>query len=212
MKDIFKTNKTMKQLLILLFLFAGANIVNAQFAENNAIYLSGEMGAGNYFNGDLNLNYVYKENYSLKIGYSGNMRKAKSRPDDYYSGLVKGVFMLGLANPKDQLESYHISFGKILYLNTSKNIRANLLFGVGYTTITEPENWNKVEGSVIGKIILDNYTWDYGKRHVVIFIINPKIEFPITRYWGLTVSPMVQFNKDRTYFGIGIGSMLGLLK
>ena len=202
----------MKQTLILVFLFAGMNIVNAQFAENNAIYLSGEMGGGNYFNGDLNLNYVYKENYSLKIGYSGNLRKARSQPDDYYSGLIKGVFMFGLANPKDQLDSYHISLGKIVNLNKSRNIRANLLFGVGYTTIIEPENWKKVKGTIIDGMLTDNYTWDYEKRHGISFIINPKIEFPITRYWGLTVSPMVQFNKDRTYFGIGIGSMLGLLK
>ena len=97
-------------------------------------------------------------------------------------------------------------------LNKSRNIRANLLFGVGYTTIIEPENWKKVKGTIIDGMLTDNYTWDYEKRHGISFIINPKIEFPITRYWGLTVSPMVQFNKDRTYFGIGIGSMLGLLK
>ncbi len=198
--------------LILLFFFVGANIANAQFAENNAIYLSGEIGGGNYFNSDLNLNYVYKENFSFKLGYSQNLRKAVSRPDDYFSGLVKSVFMFGFANPKDQLETYNICFGKIVNLNKSRNIRANFMFGAGYTTITEPENWKKVEGNIIDGLITDNYTWDEGKHHGISFIINPKIEFPLTRFWGLTVSPMIQINKDRTYFGIGIGSMLGLLR
>lgn len=202
----------MKQLLLLLFFFAVAITASAQFAENNAIYLSGELGGGNYFNGDLSLNYVYKEDYSLKIGLSGNLRKPVSQPDDYFSGLVKTVFMFGLANPKDQLETYSISLGKIVNLNKSKNIRANLMFGVGYTTITEPENWKKVEGNILDGLVVDNYTWDYGESHGISFIINPKIEFPFTRFWGLTVSPIVQFSKDRTYFGIGIGSMIGLLR
>lgn len=202
----------MRQFIILLFLIVSVNIANAQFADNNAIYLSGELGGGNYFNGDLSLNYVYKGNYSLKMGYSGNVRKAVSRPEDYQSGLVKGLFLFGLINPKDYLDSYHISLGKIMNLNKNKKIRLNLMFGVGYTTITEPENWEKVEGTIIDGLVMDNYTWDDKERHGVSFIVNPKIEFPVTRYWGVTVSPMVQFNKDRTYFGISVGSMLGFLK
>jgi hypothetical protein len=43
-------------------------------------------------------------------------------------------------------------------------------------------------------------------------IINPKIEFPLTNFIGLSVSPMIQLNKDRTYYGIGFGTMLGKLK
>lgn len=107
----------MKHLLLLLLFFAAAITASAQFAQNNAIYLSGELGGGNYFNGDF-----------------------------------------------------------------------------------------------LDRLVVDNYTWDYGERHRISFIINPKIEFPFTRYWGLTVSPIVQFSKDRTYFGIGIGSMIGLLR
>lgn len=210
---IFETkDDIMRQILTLLFVFVSVHIANAQFAENHAIYLSGETGGGNYFNTDLNLNYVFKENYSLQVGLTGNLRKPISQPDDYFGGLLKTVFFFGLADPKDMLETYHISAGKIVNLNKSKTIRANLLLGVGYTTIKEPENWQKVEGSIIEGMVRDNYTWDWEKRHGVSLIINPKIEFPLTQYWGLTVSPMVQVNKDRTYFGIGVGSALGLLR
>lgn len=202
----------MKHLTTLLIILTTLNIASAQFAEKHAIYFSGEVGGGNYFNIDLDLNYVFKENYSLQIGLTGNFRKAVSKPDDYFGGLIKTVFFLGLAGPKDQMETYHISLGKIVNLNKSRTIRANLLFGVGHTTITEPENWKKVEGGIIDEMVTDNYTWDYEKRNGVSFIINPKIEFPVTRYWGLTVSPMVQINKDRTYYGIGVGKMIGLLK
>lgn len=207
----------MKQPLFIIimaafFLATAIQSANAQFAENHAIYLSGEMGGGNYFNTDLNLNYVFKESFSLQVGLTGNFRKAVSQPDDYFGGLIKTVFSFGLSSPKDILETYHISAGKMINLNRSKTIRANLLFGVGYTTIEEPTNWQKVGGSIIEDMVKDNYTWDWEKRHGVSFIINPKIEFPLTHFWGLTVSPMVQINKDRTYFGIGVGSTLGLLK
>ena len=43
-------------------------------------------------------------------------------------------------------------------------------------------------------------------------ILNPKIEFPFSRFYGLTLSPLFQINKDRTYIGIGVGQMIGLLR
>lgn len=202
----------MRQFLTLLFVLACGSIAKAQFTDNHAIYMTVESGAGNYFSSNLNLNYVYKENYSLKIGYTGSVRKAVSQPDDYSGGLIKSVFLSGLSNPKDMLKSYHLSLGKIVNLDKSRNIRLNLLFGVGHTTITEPENWKKTNNSLIEDMVTDNYTWDYADSHGISYIINPKIEFPFTRYIGLTVSPMVQINKERTYFGVGAGVMLGLLK
>ncbi|WP_242082872.1 hypothetical protein [Aestuariivivens sediminis] len=60
--------------------------------------------------------------------------------------------------------------------------------------------------------LAENYTWDYKKHNAVSLIINPKIEFAFTRFYGLTISPMLQINKDRTYFGVGIGQMIGLLR
>ena len=46
----------------------------------------------------------------------------------------------------------------------------------------------------------------------ISFIIEPKIEFPSSRYFGFTLSPMLQVNKDWTYVGVGIGLMGGLLR
>lgn len=94
-------------------------------------------------------------------------------------------------------------------LNKSKTIRANLSFGLGLTTIKESNNW-----------VLNNATTTYEgyqsfdtvKYNTISLIINPKIEFPFTRFYGLTISPMLQINKDRTYISIGIGQMIGLLK
>ena len=197
----------MKRILTLLIFSISSNIANAQFDENNAIYSTGELNLGNYIGVDINLNYVYKEEYSFKIGYSGNIRKPKSQPEDYTTGLT-GILLLGLANPYDQLENYQIGIGKIYKINQSGTIRLNASIGLGNTIVREPENWERINNGFFA----ENYTWDYNKYNTVSLIINPKIELPFSRFYGLTVSPMLQINKDRTYFGIGIGQMIGLLR
>ncbi len=184
------------------------NSIKAQFSENNAIYYSDGLNFGNYFGVDLNLNYVYKEKYSFKIGYIYDMRKPKSRPDDYSSGLAKAL-LFGTENPHDLMETYQFALGKIYNLNENGTIRFNLSLGLGYTIIKEPENWQKIENA---SLIGENYTWDYKRQNTISLIINPKIEFPFTTVYGVTISPMVQINKDRTYFGIGVGQMIGILR
>ena len=76
--------------------------------------------------------------------------------------------------------------------------------------------WPQWENLKIGFLNTDAYgtycSWDNEKQNSVRLIINPKIEFPLTRFYGLTISPMIQINKSRTYFGIGIGYMFGLLR
>jgi len=196
-----------RAIIISLFIFS-IEWAHAQFAENNAIYFSQELNFGNYIGLNADLNYVYKERFSFKIGYNGNIRKPKSQPEDYSSGLVKGM-LLGLENPYDQMENYQIAVGKIDRLNKSGTIRINFLVGVGYTVIREPENWQKIESK---SLIAENYTWNYKRNNTASLIINPKIEFPLTSFFGLTVSPMLEVNKYSVYYGVGIGTMVGLLR
>lgn len=200
----------MKQkIFILAISLISFTFANAQFAENNAIYVTGELNMGNYFGTDLNLNYVFKEKYSFKLGYNGNFRKPKSQPEDFTSGVI-GILLIGASNPIDVFENFGASIGRIYKINQSGTIRANLSLGVGYTIITEPENWKKIDNSIVP--VFKNYSYEYVEHGKVSLIINPKIEFPFTKYFGLSISPMMQINKHRTYFGIGIGSMIGLLR
>lgn len=197
----------MKPIITLLIILMGVSTTKAQFDKNNLIYYSAEFNLGNYVGVDINLNYIYKEKYSFKIGYTGNWRKPESQPDNYTSSFSDIIF-LGLKHPYDQFENYQIGVGKVYKMNKRGTIRANLFVGLGYTLIKEPENWQMVDGGFLS----ENYTWDYAKSTAVSLIINPKIEFPFTRFYGLTISPMVQINKDRTYYGIGIGQMIGLIR
>lgn len=198
-----------KTLILLLIIFASVNIANAQFAKNNALYATGELNMGNYYGTDLNLNYVLNEKYSFKLGYTGNLRKPKTLPEDFSTG-VTGILVWGLNHPMDNFENYGASVGRIYKLNQSGTIRVNLSLGIGYSVITEPENWEKINNNLVH--LQKNYSYDNVEHKAVSLIVNPKIEFPITRFFGFTISPMLQINKERTYFGVGIGTMIGLLK
>ena len=197
-----------KTLILLLIIFASVNIANAQFAKNNALYATGELNMGNYYGTDLNLNYVLNEKYSFILGYTGNLRKPKTLPEDFSTG-VTGILVWGLNHPMDNFENYGASVGRIYKLNQSGTIRVNLSLGIGYSILTEPENWEKINNNFVH--LQKNYSYDNVEHKAVSLIVNPKIEFPITRFFGFTISPMLQINKERTYFGIGIGTMIGLM-
>ena len=201
----------MKKISFLVVIsFIPFSFANAQFAKNNAIYANGEMNFGNYWGGNFGLNYVYQEKYALQLGLTGNMRKAKSIPEDYTVGAI-GIFaLLGANTPLDQWVNYSVSFGRVFKLNPSGTIRMVPSIGIGYKIYTKPENWMKIqEGS---STWTENYSYEYIDYNAISLIINPKIEFPVIRYWGLTVSPMVQISRNGTYVGIGFGKMIGLLR
>ena len=172
-----------------------------------AIYLGNELNIGNYLGLDLNMNYVHLEKYSFRVAYSGNIRKANSLPPDYSSGLI-GAMLFGLATPVDQMENFQIGLGRIYGINKTRTIRANISVGLGYTTIREPENWQATGGA----FLVENYSWNYDKYNTLSLILNPKIEFAFSRFYGFTLSPMLQISKDRMYFGVGIGQIMGLLR
>ena len=197
----------MKRILSLLLFLAAISSLKAQNELKHAYYFGSDLSLGNYVGLDLDLNYIYSEKYSLRMGYSGHIRKSRSVPADYSSGLLN-LMLLDLSQPVDQLENLLLTAGRIYKLNKKGTIRLNFTVGLGYTTIREPRNWQRSENS----FLVENYTWDYGKYHTVSLIISPKIEFPFTRLFGLYLSPMLQINKDRTYVGIGIGDIFGVLR
>ena len=196
----------MKQSVLIILLVCSVGPLTAQFGERNALYMGNEFNVGSYFGIDLSLNYVYQEKYSVKFGYNANTRIAKSIPSDYNPGLV-GILTLGMNTPTDSFRSIYLVFGYIAGLNEKGTARLNLSGGIGYAMTRVPVDWQKTDGFMV-----ENYTWDYEKNHSVSFVINPKFEFPFSRYWGLSISPMLEFYDGGTYFVMGIGHIFGLLR
>ncbi|WP_245583439.1 hypothetical protein [Salinimicrobium terrae] len=198
---------SLKKYYFFFLLFFTINNIKAQFSINNPIYFTSELTAGNYLGVDIHFNYLLNEEYSFKMGYSGHLREPKSAPYNYSPGFF-GILSFGLKNPFDKLGNYHVMAGRIYNLNKKGTIRANISLGLGLAVIKEPTNWQILERG----LLYQNYTFDYNKYYTLGLILNPKIEFPFTKYFGLTLSPMLQINKDRTYIGIGIGHMIGPLR
>ncbi len=197
----------MKNYFLLLFFVLTFSSVKAQNVTANTYYATSELNIGNYFGLDWTLNYVIQNTYSIKVGFTRNIRDPKSKPDDY----SRGLGFLSFSYPFDYFSTYKVELGKIYNLNQKGTIRANLALGVGYTVIEEPENWQYIPNNATVNLD-ENYTYDYYKYNTISLIISPKIEFPISKYFGFSVSPMAQINKDRNYCGVGLGIMLGKVR
>lgn len=200
----------MKKLILIFVLALFSLKLSAQFSEKNFIYLSGGLNLGNFLGGNLNVTYILNNNDSFQAGISGLLRSPKSKPDDFTSGLT-GFFTLGLADLMylDEMNTFYLLYGKIFKSGRSSTIRFNIAGGIGYTNLTEATNWTRVTDYSFGS---QNYTYDLVHHGSTSVIINPKVEFPFTRHFGLALSPVLQFNKDRIYIGIGIELMLGVLR
>ena len=197
----------MRFIISILLIASSLNSLIAQFSEQNSLYLSNEINVGNYFGFDINLNYLRNDKYSLKIGHTRSFRDPISKPSDYTSGF-SGLISFGVNRPYDQIHNYSILFGKIHHIKGRENIRFNISVGIGYSQIVEPENWIPID---VG-LFQENYTWNYSQFDAISIIVNPKIEFPFTKVFGLSVSPLVYFNTERVFYGIGIGYIIGLTK
>lgn len=197
----------MKRLAILLCLWINIQGANAQFSQDHAIYMTNGLNLGNYFGISFDLNYNYQDSYAFKLGYTGNVRRPKSQPDNFTGG-VAGPFTFDLDGPYDHFNSFYVSVGKIYPINLKRTLRLNASIGLAYTRIREPENWQFIDNT----FLIDNYLWNYKTSNTISLIINPKIEFALTRLYGFTISPMIQINPTRIYAGIRFGQMVGLLR
>lgn len=200
----------MKNNILIILFFFSINSLKAQFAESNSIYATTELNYGNIRGGvDLNLNYVYQNKYTFKIGYSGHAQIAESTPDDYSVGLANLLFggFGFIDRPYDQIHNYKLAAGGIYKLNEKGTIRLNLSAGLGYTVVRKPENW-----LMDPNILVENYTWNYDDRNALSLILNPKLELIVTNWYGLTLSPLLILNSRSSYVGIGLGQMIGLLR
>lgn len=197
----------------ILFLFVVFSFLfqtgNSQFLKNDYFFISGELGVGNYFGADLNLNIVFKQNISLSTGYSSYVRSAKTKPDDYYVGDLAVLMFYTIPGPKDKITSYQIFVGKVLNFKTKKKIRLNPSVGIGYSEISYPTQWEYKPTSSLSS----NYTYKQKSTRDFSLIIKPKFEILLTRLFGFSVSPtFILGNKDNVYLGINAGIIFGKMR
>lgn len=194
-------------LLFFFFVFTTGIFAQTEKLEHSFYYSSG-VGVGNFVGGSVNLNYLNNEKYSLMLGYSLYSRKAASRPSDYKDGLIPTLLTFGLSGPRDFVQTFTLAGGYVYDLNSKGSTRLHLRAGIGFTIIEYPHNWEPSEHGGLG----NNYSFDYKKTSTPSLVIAPEIEFPFTRYFGLSIAPFLQLNKEMSVAGIEFKYMLGLLR
>jgi hypothetical protein len=156
------------------------------------------------------MNLLVNEKRSFQLGVSYFLRNAKSKPDNYTSGAFPALFTLGLSEiVLDQIVSYQFLYGKMINLTESGHVRLNFSGGIGYAVLTEPSNWKPIHNSGGWA---SNYSYDIQKHKKLCLLVNPKFEFPLSRVVGLSLSPMLAINSERTFVGVGFGTIIGRLR
>jgi hypothetical protein len=201
----------MKKLTIVYLLLLVYSGLGAQ-ANKSSFYLSSDFNFGNYVGGNFNANLLFNEGLSLQIGYSGNTRKCPTQPSNYRVAKLVEILTLGHSrNTYNYFSGGQVLIGKIFWLNETNTTRLNLLGGLGFTQISEPTNW-VWKGDIGISDVGSNYSYDINQYNQVSVVLNPKFEFTGKKFFGTSISLMLQANPKRTLFGIGFGTMIGDLR
>jgi len=204
--------RILKRLPILLF-FTLPLLLNAQFQENNAIYLDRSISFGSHNSLVIGLDYNYKEKYSLTIKNGLHTKDGKQVPSNYSSGLCIVLFSPFNKDciPQEETKTYEFLIGRILKINKSGTLRLNLRMGVSYNENEVPYKFTHKTSS--GWLNLgSNYNYEIRKSTRFGLILNPQIEIPFWQYFGISIAPYVNINSFRVIYSGQVGVLLGLLR
>lgn len=205
----------MKTLVLLTVFTLNATLAHTQWSSNylknrtNDHYLfgSGDIIAGNYKGGDIGINYIYNNKFSIKLGFSISEKLVTTLPQDLLKS-GQTLSSIGLKAPNENFENIHLLFGRVFSLDKKNKLRLTMQGGPGISAIREPEfsnNENNINPSH------SDYSISYQRTSHLSVIVNPKIEFPFASVLGLSVGPMVIVNEERTFWGTSIGLMYGIV-
>ena|GEM_PF-4952644 len=167
---------------------------------------------GNYSGFELNINYIKDEKYSLQISYYHHLIEAKEKPEDYRNDFWLdwgSLFLFPDIEVPDTNHSFNILGGYMYNLNPQGTIRLNLQAGIALIHTRYITNFKKKNRTYL---FGDNYYYDSRYRNRIGFIVNPQIEFPFFKGYGLSVSPLVEFGGRKTVYGVGISHIFGRVR
>ena len=154
---------------------------------------------------ELSANYIFKEKYVVKLGFSGYAFGSVEFPEDITR---EEFFIFG---PSDNFFSIDASFGRVFSFDKLDNMRFNLLAGVGFNTYNDIGNWTRglEDPTNLGTFYYDN---DTIVSNDFSFIVNSRFEFPVMRFIGVSVSFSLKYQRDAIYTVSGFGLIIGNLR
>ncbi|WP_346859282.1 hypothetical protein [uncultured Draconibacterium sp.] len=197
----------MKAIVIIIFFTAMVLGSSAQWADRDLspqkhfLYTSGDYVMGQNNGGNLGLSYIYNDKYSISIGYSATNKVEQSLPSEYLKS-AEALTPINDDMPFKNFEDLHIMVGRVINLNASSTMRLLLQGGPGISNYREP----------IFNVSGDQYYHSTQTTKKLCFIVNPKLELPLSCTLGFSVGPMYVVNNAQSYFGLGVGLMYGVLR
>lgn len=191
--------------LFLYFIFFCVFTFQAQttFSQDHNIYANFGIAISSHFDGELGVNYIYKNKYSFYIGSRNYSERSPDRPSDFKGGLFS---VFGAGNGSDLYEDVQILIGRVLP-SKNGNSRLNLRAGVSYTNVQKAINF-EYNPTFFGP----NYSYDRHRFSTVSLIISPVFEITRWQVFGMYLSSVLVINKETVVFGAGLGITAGLLR
>lgn len=188
----------MKGIVVVLLMF----IQYGYAQEVNSLYLSSSFELGNYVGMDGNINFISKNKLSVSAGGGWMLYESENYPED-----IDNDDDLGFSGTNGSAYVY-LTAGKIIPFKNSNRVRLNLSGGLNMMWSQIEENYVRGEQTDKGYY----YQYDRNNDQTVGLILNPRLEISLFSTVGLHISSKVIFNKKRSFYGVGLGLMLGKLR
>ncbi len=157
---------------------------------------------GNNSGGNMGLSFVYNSKYSVEVGYSAGSNQFVNQVPVLKSGSSSSAE--NFINPNEMMENYNIMVGRHFNLNSKETIRFIIQGGSGISVMIDELTEQTDNNSGFEKKELL-------KNRDISFMINSKIEFPITDLFGFSVGPTLIMNHEKRYLTLSVGFIYGII-
>ena len=198
----------MKRIAGIILIFLCFTVKAQDTSKHPLFYVNGGLSMGNFSGGQAGINFAVENRFSLQLEYSGILRKAKEKPEDYSAGMLS-IFVLFANGPVDKINSIRFMAGKIVTINPTGKTKLNLKAGFSYSTYSE--SYNFIKDPAEGLLLVPNYSWDSRRTGMMGVIIKSELEHTISRIVGYSISPYVEISSEISSVGVAFNLLLGRL-
>ena len=164
------------------------------------IYGETTIGPGNYASANMALNVFVARDNILSLQYAYGSHIAPNVPSDYNGGL------LGSA-PEQSITSLGLCYGKVIR-SGSPYVRYTIKGGISAGYLHTPTNFQADNSGWFGA----NYNYATRNQFLAGLVLNPSVEFPLTRHFGFTLGGYANINAWSSVFCIRGGIIFGKLR
>lgn len=208
----------MRKSFITLWLFSVSSFVAyGQEKNNHFFYFSNGGGIGSYKVSISGLTYVLKNKHSFQYQQFSGLKDPDYVPNDFESSGISNALPLVSDVPQDKFITHALLYGMIIPINADPTCRINLKGGLGISEYSNITNWQKLNNgpglvASLNSWVYGNYLVDEVNRTTASLILNPTVEYTLTRVAGLSLGSYLQVNEISSNWGIHIQFIIGLLR